>query len=245
LAVSAKHPAAFTVIAVFAACGISELAESSQRSVGIRLIRRWVPASNTNTRGLLLIQLMVAAGSALLVFYALNPVWWGDPVERTGQVYKARKGILDGQVAAYGGYDDPLDQLGGFVRQAFTGAPQYYEDEAWGTYIADQIDRYEASPWRGVSLGETVPGAVILILLVAAGWWSMGHSKDGITPARWIIALWALIILATSALLTPLEWQRYYLMTYPILGLLAGAGLVWLFEPVAVTRPHRIRLDSL
>jgi len=43
--------------------------------------------------------------------------------------------------------------------------------------------------------------------------------------ARWIIGVWALVELLAALLLTPLEWQRYYLMAYPIIGIIAAIGV--------------------
>ena len=242
LAVSAKHPAVFTVLAVFGACGICALIPMSARLTQMRRLRRIIPEITTTGQSLLL-RLVVAGVLAGVVFYALNPICWGDPVTRAGQVYEARKGILDGQVAAFGGYDDPIDQLTGFGRQVFVGHPQYYEADDWANYLSDQIDRYEASVWQGIGLGEFLPGAIVLALLAVMGWQACWHSAQGITPARWILAIWAIVILAESLVLTPLEWQRYYLMAYPIMGLLAATGAVWLFEPVPITPVQRIRLD--
>lgn len=245
LAVSAKHPAAFTVIAVFAGCAISGLAAVSKRFGDLGVVKKWVATGNGNPGSSLLLQLTLAGLLALLVFYLVNPVWWGNPIERAEQVFEARKGILDGQVAAFGGYDNIVDQLGGFARQVVKGAPQYYEADTWAGYIADQIDRYEASPWRGFSLGESIPGGLVLSLVTLVGLWSLSNGKNKPTPAQWIVGVWALVIFLSSAILTPLEWQRYYLMTYPLVGLLAGAGLMWLLEPVPVAPPKRVRIDSL
>ncbi len=196
LAVSAKHPAVFTAVPVF---------------VYLFIV---APA--------LRLKLVMAGLLSLAVFYLLNPIWWGDPVQRVGQVLEARQDILDGQVAAFGGYDGPLDQTAGFLRQALLVLPQYYEVPAWADYIRDQIDRYETSPLRGVSIGGSVIGGILLAGLALWGGWRLWRGGD---HRRRLIVVWTVTLLLFSWWLTPLEWQRYYLMVYPPLGLLAGVGL--------------------
>lgn len=227
LALASKHTAAFTVIAVFGAAAlyplvawIMEKFQPADRSVGSRR------AVTLQTY----ILLLIAGVIALAVFYALNPAWWGDPVARLQTVLDLRADLLAGQTAAFGGYAGAADALGGFFRQVFVNLPQYYELPVWGEYLAGQIAAYEASPWRGVSLGGSLAGGIVLGLLTLAGGWALlrGGSAPGAT--RWLVGLWALAMLATTALLTPLEWQRYYLPAYPVVGLLAALGLAALIR---------------
>ncbi len=176
-------------------------------------------------RGWLL--LLVAAVLALAVFYALNPVWWGDPIARASTVLDLRADLLQGQTEAFGGYADPGAALGGFFRQVFVAQPQYYEIPAWQGYIGDQIARYEASIWHGVSLGGSLVGGLVLLALLIAGLVALWRDRAVAGATRWLIGVWVLAMLATTALLTPLEWQRYYLPAYPAVGLVASYGVVW------------------
>lgn len=210
-AVAAKHPAVFTVGAVFVAALIS------------------LPRQKYS-------QLLAAGLLAFGVFYVIHPVWWGNPFERVRQVYEARSGILEGQVAAFGDYDGIDDQISGFLRQVFVVQPQYYEVDSWEAYIGDQITRYENTIWRGVPVGGSVIGAVFVGLCVLIGLGVLAAKRQHHT-ASWVVMIWSVVILATSGVLTPLEWQRYFLMTYPVVGLLAALGLVWMTGQVY----HRIR----
>jgi hypothetical protein len=176
----------------------------------------------------LYIYLLVSGVLALTIFYALNPSWWDDPVARAGQVLELRNDLLAGQTAAFGGYATVADALGGFFRQVFVNLPQYYEIPAWAGYIAEPIARYEGSVWRGVSVGGSLIGGVILLALVLAGGWALWRDRTAAASTRWLIGIWALAMLATTALVTPLEWQRYYLPAHPAVGLLAADGLIWL-----------------
>ncbi len=250
LALASKHTSAFTVIAVFAACALypvvkwivgvgarhaSPASEETnaapspplyavERGAGGEVLRDWL-------------LLFAAAVLALLIFYALNPAWWGDPIARVGTVLDLRADLLQGQIETFGGYADPGAALGGFFRQVFVAQPQYYEIPAWQGYIGDQIAQYEASIWHGVSLGGSLIGGIVLAVLVSIGLWALWCDRAVAGSTRWLIGAWALAMLLTTALLTPLEWQRYYLPAYPAVGLVASYGAVWVYRTVSKRGP--------
>ena len=208
LTVASKHTGAFTVIAVFGALATLTLPRIRGRGGE----RGW---------GQRYVMLVLGGVVTALTFYALNPAWWGDPISRAGDVLELREALLEGQTNAFGGYPDAGAALAGFWRQAFTATPQYYEVEGWGGYLAEQIAAYEASIWRGVGLP-----ALILVPLVIIGVIMLVRTTSRQTPRplRLLIGVWALAMLLTVLLLTPLEWQRYYLPVYPPILLLAGMG---------------------
>ncbi|MEP7293869.1 MAG: hypothetical protein ABI835_18925, partial [Chloroflexota bacterium] len=172
--------------------------------------------------------LIIAGSSALVIFYVLNPAWWGDPLGRASYVFAMRASLLTGQTAFFGGYASLPDAVGGFFRQVFVNLPQYYEIPAWAGYIGDQITRYDSSIWRGVSLGGSLVGGMVLLALTLIGLCMLVRDRLTHPAVRWLIGFWALAIFASTALLTPLEWQRYYIPAYPAVGLLAACGIVWL-----------------
>ena len=206
LAVTSKHPAVLTVASVFIACGFFAL---------------------KNRRDML--QILTAGVLSLMVFYCLTPVWWGDPIQRAGQVLDARDDLLSGQVATFGGYDNFIDQSAGFLRQTFIVKPQYYEVDTWATFIDHQIQAYESTIWGGIN--GSVWTAGVLIMLVVLG---MGVLIRRRSPQEILVLVWGGGMFISAWLLTPLEWQRYYLMTYPAVGIFAGVGVSWI--------THRIRL---
>ncbi|MCS6835647.1 MAG: glycosyltransferase family 39 protein [Anaerolineae bacterium] len=198
LAVAGKHTAAMAIVGIFGGL------------VTVHLRR--FPA-------------LVGAGLlALLVFYALNPSWWGDPLARLGTVLALRTELLTGQVSAFGGYVDTLDRWIGFVRQSFWPTPQYYEVSGWGAFIGGQIQAYEAAPWAGLR----APG----LDLVVSGWaviGSVGLLRRWREPTVRVVLAWAGVTLVFVLLLTPLEWQRYYMPMYPVVVLCMahGADMLW------------------
>lgn len=218
LTVASKHTGAFTVIAVLGAAGLWVL---------------WLRRESTLKRDAL--HGLIAVTGAAAVFYALNPAWWGDPLARAGDVLALRQDLLAGQTAAFGGYADAGAAWRGFWAQAFVTPPQYYEVTGWEIYLAAQIRAYESSLWRGLHIG-----AALFVPLVLIGAWHVLHKSE--RPLRLLIGVWALVIILSVLLLTPLEWQRYYLPIYPPLVLLAGMGCARIIEQVgAAVRARQSR----
>lgn len=168
--------------------------------------------------------LIITVAVTIGVFLLLNPAWWDDPIGRAQKVLELREDLLAGQSAAFGGYPDITEKLTGFLRQALVALPQYYEVDGWQNWIGDQITRYEASAWRGVSVGGSVAGAVALCVMMAAGFWSLIRERGIADSTRWVMGIWTIAMMLTTLLLTPLEWQRYYLPVYPAIGIVAALG---------------------
>lgn len=173
------------------------------------------------------LQMALAALVAGGVFYTLNPAWWGGSLDRLSDVLRLRSDLLAGQMAAFGGYAGPLDAVVGFLRQSFAPAAQYFEVAAWGEWLAPQIAAYESSLLAGV----TAPWlwASGSLVLGGAGLWALWRGR-GLPEARWIAAIWLISALTAALLLTPIEWQRYYLPVYPPLVVAMGTGGAWLLE---------------
>ncbi len=213
LAVASKHTAAFAVLAAFlSVAGWHSVAAIRVRHLPLRAFAGIITA------------VLLALG----VFYALNPAWWGAPLARIGTVLSLRTELLAGQTATFGGYATFGEQLQGWAEQTLVVLPQYYEVTGWDTYISAQIQHYESLIWRGISLGGSSVGALLmgmLCLLGIAQTW-----RERANPAAPLLLSWLLVTLALTLLLTPLAWQRYYLPAYPIIGLLLAQGVrrLWL-----------------
>lgn len=207
LALASKHTTVLTVVPIFGMSGLLVITQHQSRQIG---------------------KLMIAGVIALAVFYLLNPAWWDDPLGRTETVLTLRQNLLTIQTQAFRQYDDFPDQAAGFARQALVNRPQYYEVSGWETHISDQTAHYEASLWRGVSIGGSVAGALVMLLLNAVGLAALWRDRQRPAVLRWLIGGWAVILILATLLLTPLEWQRYYVPVYPALGLLAALGLAHL-----------------
>lgn len=238
---ASKHTAILTIGAVYAA-------------ILLHLIYQSIRSEDDNSLVdyVLLPYLAIAGAIAFGSFLALNPAWWGDPGETAQTVLRLRKDLLGGQTSTFGGYANFGEQLVGFLRQSLIVPLQYFEVSTWQGYLADQISRYEASAWRGVSVGGSVLGALVLCGIMAAGVWDLIRpfaKEQEATPnaqggIRWLIGLWAVVIALTTLLLTPLEWQRYYLPMYPVIGLIAAVGVNTLIQRRHMLLRSRGRSDD-
>lgn len=229
LALASKHTAVFTVAAVYATCMLYLI---------VQAIRSREDAAS-DAEFVLLPYAVLAAAVTGGVFVLLNPAWWSDPLARILEVLERRQDLLGGQAAFFGGYASLTDQIAGFLRQVFLAQPQFFEVQAWQVWLSDQIQAYEASPWRGFAVGGSVFGAILLCVMMALGLSLLLRGPVERSAARWVVGFWALAMLLTTALLTPVEWGRYYLPAYPAVGLVASVGVIWLVQQVWNRRPRR------
>lgn len=202
VALASKHTNVFTVALVFAVC------------LGYVAVTDWrrVP------------RLVLAGGLAGVVFLLLNPAWWRAPLATTGEIIRLRSNLLAVQTDVFGRYPDVAAQLAGFWRQVIVGQPMYYEVAGWGDYIGGQIGQYEALFLGGLRLP-----ALVTLALLSVGFVALFRRREN-RPARVIVGTWAAGVAVLTLLLTPLEWQRYYLPAVPGLCIVAGYGAASLFE---------------
>ncbi len=181
----------------------------------------------------------IAGGAAILaltVFVALNASWWSDPLRMPGRVLDARKLLLQGQVTRYGGFQNMPARIMALVREPF-GAPQYYEDtiEDWAHWITQPIKTYDSSGLGGLSgsLWEIIIAILIIIGTIRAllAW---RHS------AVFVVLLWSSLMIATTFVLTPLDWQRYYVPIVAPLAVIGGMA----FSVVGDAKPDRAEIAA-
>jgi 4-amino-4-deoxy-L-arabinose transferase-like glycosyltransferase len=216
VALASKHTAVFVLAPLGLVCGVIALVP----------LLRGKGRERFHTLASLLLAGVVAAG----VFYALNPAWWGDPAARIGYVLDMRQRMLAGQTAAFGGYADAGAAVAGFFRQVFIGLPQHYDVAGWENFIGGQIAAYEASPWRGISIGGSIIGGIALNLVCLVGLAVLALRRHLSLSARTIAVTWCAAALGSVLLFTPLEWARYYLPALPAVALLAGLGAAHLIR---------------
>jgi hypothetical protein len=161
--------------------------------------------------------------AAVLLFVALSPALWNDPVARFGDLIAQRQMLLDIQVASDPNAPTTLAQrVEGIVSQPFMVTPAHYEVAFWAeaAAITAEINAYMASPLSGVQFGV----ALGLPLTLLAGW---GVVSAGRGWRTWEIGLLVWLgITAASLLVNPLPWQRYSLPLLPVATALSGVGLV-------------------
>ncbi|PJF32614.1 MAG: hypothetical protein CUN52_00775 [Phototrophicales bacterium] len=222
LAIASKHPALFTLIPVFGMCGLYALSQK----------KRFILLIKTVTAGILV----------MMIFLALNIAWWNNPIGAAREVLRLRGDLLAVQIDLFGGYNGLGDQLRGFWEQVFIAQPQFYEVDGWDGYIGEQISTYQASLWAGVAIGGNPILGVIITLFTVLGIWACIRQTTTSIWIRWFIVIWGVFQFITTALLTPLEWGRYYLMAYPAVGIFIGMGILWIRN--RVDAPKHAHIDN-
>jgi 4-amino-4-deoxy-L-arabinose transferase-like glycosyltransferase len=219
-AVASKHTA---VIAI----GAASLAIATDPLIwlGTGSLRQRLRGYN----GRRLARFVLIAVLVVLVFLALNPAWWSDPLGMPERVLTARRALLRGQVQSFSGYDSLDARFDGMINSAFFARPQYYEVAHWQHNIADQIAFYDGL-WYAGRPGGPVWG-VLLIALFAAG--LIALISRWREDAVWLALFWLVITTAVLLASVPLDWDRYYLALQPPLALVAGTGAAWLWARIA------------
>jgi 4-amino-4-deoxy-L-arabinose transferase-like glycosyltransferase len=239
LTIASKHTGAATVAAVFAACGLWLLVRLALSAQGATLRERW----RVSLVGIG--QLVVAVLLVIGVFVLLNPGWWGgDPVEIARTILDWRQDLLAGQTQDHGGYRDAAAQMQGFVRTVYTATPEYYEVFFWAEYPAmtEQVARYQASPFAGIDIGASQVGAIALLLLSVGGIFALLRDPELRGEVRTVFGLWALAMIMVT-FVSPVDWQRYYLPVYPVIGLLAAYapfGIARWWRKIAAERQSKL-----
>jgi 4-amino-4-deoxy-L-arabinose transferase-like glycosyltransferase len=212
LAVASKHTSVVTVAAVFLVCG------------GYFV---WLSIQNKESFIKRIGALFGVGIISLLVFFAFNPAWRGNPIGRVADVLQLRQSLLEGQIAFFGGYENFAEQVGGFTRQTMIVLPMYAESNYDG-FLSEQtelISQYDSSLLSGISIGGSIFGAAIFGLLILIGIVALWRYPVLENSSRWLIGGWFLAVLLLTLLLTPLEWQRYYIPIYPTIGLISALGI--------------------
>jgi hypothetical protein len=245
LTIASKHTGAAVVAAVFAACTLWLVVRvamtwwEKRHAVGTRN-----GASNGNGAPPFAPSILGLAAATLLVlvvFFALNPAWWGgDPVQIGNTILDWRRELITLQAADHNGYLDFPSQMQGFVRIVFEAAPQYYEVRQWREFpvMSEQIARYESSPWAGVNLGALRAASIALLLLTTGGVFALLRDPDLDDPVRAVVGLWSLAMIGV-VFVSPVAWQRYYLPVYPVIGLLAAYAPLGVWRWVQKIRAER------
>ncbi len=222
LTLSTKHSAAFTVILLYSGLVI------------IAGLLAWRSSSKFLAMRDYLLKISLATLLALLIFFALNPLWWSNPLGMPAIVIEQRQMILDEQVTYFPTYKytEPSARISGLVEEILNPTTQYYEADYWIDYagVSAEIDAYQTSIWAG--LGENPFGLIMRGILVLSGTAFLLYlGWRGTWPQRNLVillVLWAGGLSFITLLTVPLHWQRYYLpvLVPHVIIMSIGAGAI-------------------
>jgi 4-amino-4-deoxy-L-arabinose transferase-like glycosyltransferase len=170
--------------------------------------------------------LLLSGFLTIIVFIALSPGLWNDPVSRLTDLLSEREKLLTSQIIAEPTAPTTIPQrIEGILTQPFIAPPVHYEASFWANAapITAQIQRYMNSPLSGLQFGILI--GIPLTLLAGIGLYLTFRQRR-----LWGLLVWLLITVA-SLLVNPLPWQRYYLPLILPMTILAGIGFlnVWRF----------------
>jgi len=176
----------------------------------------WLGARERSARSFAagpLVACLIAAALACLVFYALDPRLWGEPIE---------------------GVRDILERWGRQkeVQQARAArmniAVVHSLGERFGLFFERTLGRDD--PWRSLT---GLPGGPLLML---AG---LGAVCFGCVRARLsacVVLVFVVVFIVGTALWLPIDWERFFLPAAPCVALLQAAALGSLAEFVLARR---------
>ncbi|MHB0857088.1 MAG: hypothetical protein ACYC5M_05905 [Anaerolineae bacterium] len=150
-----------------------------------------------------LLAAVLVLGATGSVFVALNPYLYPAPVERSLRLYRWRLHEMENQQRGW-----QQDQISGIRARISTVSQRVLQD-------------YAPMQFRGAWLANLVLGALGLVALMRSAWyWLRGAATS---PAPVVLLL---VGAATSipSLLTPLDWDRYYIfpVIFSTLGIAVG-----------------------
>lgn len=216
LVLSTKHNAAFTVVLLYA--GLCTTA------VWRVFKTRQLSQFRSNIIGI-----ACATCIGLIIFLALNPIWWSQPLKMPKIIIEERQAILDIQVDLFGGYEHFSERIEGLGREIFRASPQYFEADYWKDYdgVSEEIDAYESNYLAGWSDDIVIFAARLLFAMfgISAIFRIARHGNAQSQHMMLIFVIWCLGILAITLWTVPLDWQRYYLQIQPPLTILMGLGV--------------------
>ena len=149
----------------------------------------------------------------LLVFLAVNPFLWPDPVGRTRAMLQFRQQEMLGQQTL----NEELAVPPGVVNRLWLVTRRSTFDEPW-------FGHRQGLP---VEAALAAVGAAVLLVRTVGG-----RRTGQLVSAEAVVGVWALALVVGSGLNLGIDWDRYYLPTAAVGLVLAGVGAASLVDAV-------------
>lgn len=222
LTVNSKHPGVIVVVAAWAWLFVSiiqQIKHPNRKPIDIVM-----SFTKFDFSGIL----------AVVIFFALSPALWSNPIARVSDIIEARSGLLELQTA---GYPNTISDRIGLILNHYNRPLEHFEIEHWAGYpvVMAQVDAYDASYLSGLPMDNG--SGIALSVLSLVGLVSLFIPGGKLTLADRVgLGVWLALTLATL-LINPLSWQRYFMPLMPITILFAGLGLTLLWSRISPQRP--------
>jgi|YNPNPStandDraft_1061719.scaffolds.fasta_scaffold13965_2 4-amino-4-deoxy-L-arabinose transferase-like glycosyltransferase len=178
-------------------------------------------------------EVAVVAATALAVVFALSPYYWRDPLARLEDAIRTRQQITADQAQVHGQLESVGERVRGLTEQVFWGAPIYYEDAEWQSWVGDQIAQYEASPLSGWHRPAWARAGLIAAFAAGLAWLVIYKPAEQAQRAvQGLVLIWLGVTVIGSLISVPFGWQRHYLPLWPVVALIEGTGLAVAAEGV-------------
>lgn len=176
--------------------------------------------------------LAVFAGAALLVFFLLNPVFWGDPFQVLIQAFESRQELLARQLADWGNYSlfqQPLTSVLLFWGNLFYTPPAFAEAANYLAATHNAEMAYLSNALNN-SLRGVVAGSVLFSLFIVGIILAFRHTTKQTVNRKRELSLYlagTVLQILFVLLFLPIPWQRYVLPVLPY-------AFIWIAYAVSV-----------
>jgi len=207
-------------------CGLA-VASKHSSLVFIGAAVAWIfvgELSRRDWRGALAItpKLIGAGILSIVLVFVLTPVLWVDTSARLRLLYVERRDSIRDQAQT----EDYQPTIQERIEYALTAAFIAPLDIGTRAETLLMTANYRASALAGVPLGNVVGGMLTIAALLGAvaAVWGRLRPPSYSSALSIGLAVFALAF-AVNLVLSPLHWQRYYILAVPPMTLLAGMGL--------------------
>ena len=198
----------------------------------------WQPRRNSKADSHWAVAILQYAGMLVLVTFALNPLYWKEPIHTAKAAWDARQELLQRQVADANRLapesvlESPVQRAAVLIVNLYLGDPMFAEVGNYRENTAVKEQAYLSNPINTL-LREPIGAGLLLFLTLFGISIAIFHLIQKKTIEKRVLLI---IILATFAQLTallwaiPLPWQRYSLPMVPFVCLWSAFGITQLIE---------------
>ena len=162
---------------------------------------------------------------SLSTFYALNPAWWGAPIQTATEVIRLRTELVRIQIGAFVAPQTThlsiYDHTNSFFRFVFAAE---VIDNIHSQY--DVAEQYHQSNWDGIPIGGSPIGGYIVMGLFVFGFIHLWRNKAILPEYRWLITIWGIGICLFDFVSIPFQWARYYIPAIVVVGMILAYSVV-------------------